>query len=570
MHLIHADRSKVLVSVACAAALAIAATTGRAETSTTQPAGATSAAASQPTTRPAFDFERIRALIWQMDHRDPVRAADATVEIKLLAKQGVPVWEALQPGDKTSARLLLTWLREHPGNIHHPSPLRMQWEMMNLYVENPMTGRIQLMGNKHLIDYAWLAREMIRDGDPYGYWALLDVALTALDVLRGPDHVTMPYVLPYLDRHLKQHFVRESLRDRREHKGFWSKMLTKPRPFVHPAYTDMPLKPIRPESPWRLKTTDLLAGLEGYRERLRELGLWLDPVWAGKYTAQTPTSEVLAALASEIFPARQHLYRLLRSRMGDPGVRKQVAEAVQQNHPRARLLQWILDTTEHMVYADAIRRIWPAELVQQCPGLLEDLLTGYRRQYFEGLTVLHQTLMYWPDRDWANRFAVALFKAAGEGKTELSISALMPVDNAYGVSALLDVYRSGNLSRIAEARLRKWMELASKSFRDECADRDLAETIVNVTTASQPVIDTSNEEWAKMLRKVYDEIWWEHNSRNFTWNDQKHRLEVPEAVLVHPDEQEVVEAYKERLRKAREAREKFRKQWLQQRGLRRR
>ncbi len=115
----------------------------------------------------------------------------------------MPVWDYLEDTDPVSSRQLLTWLRDHPGNIHHPSPLRAQWEMMDLVRRELGSGKTSLIGGADLVEYARLVREMIRDGDPYGYYALLDVCYTTTEIVsRGSDQVTFAYVMPYLDRHV--------------------------------------------------------------------------------------------------------------------------------------------------------------------------------------------------------------------------------------------------------------------------------------------------------------------------------------------------------------------------------
>jgi len=533
----------LVISSAVAAPDAAGRTSGRSQrpdVASSEPAALPAKCTSRPAaSMPSLNLIKVRSLIRQMSHRDPVIAADATVKLKMLAKEGVPVWQALKPDDPPSVRGLLTWLRDHPGNIHHPSPLRLQWEVMGVLIEDEKTGKVRLMGNADLIQYAELAREMIRDGDPYGYWAIIDVALTAMDVLgKGADHVTLPYVMPYLDRHLNLHVLRQSLRD---WKGYWAKPITKPRPYPHPAYADLPLKPAPPAAPWVLPTRALLKALDRYREVLRQRGLWLDPEWEQRFTSRTDTQTLLKALATESFPVRQHVYRLLRARLNDPAVRAEVRKAVDAGHPRAMLLSRILRFTEHLVYGEKLRAVWPKELDEQCPGLLDDLLSPIPRRYFEGQYVLTRTLLYWPDRDWANRTAVKIFEALGAGKTALSIAILKTVDNAYGISVLLKTLREGDIPPAAYRTLDQWLQQAAKKFRSECADRDLAEAMLRISTSDIP---TTQPNWAKVLRLAYDFVWWRLNADKLVWNEKKHRFEVPEDKLVHPTTEQIMEAYR--------------------------
>ena len=281
----------------------------------TTPPGAPRPADSQPAVTP----ERVRSLVEQAMSEDAIEAADAVVQLKFLARDGVPVWESMKPTDLPSVRGLLTWLKENPGKIHRPSPLRPKLEMMNVYIVNEQTGEARLMSGADLVEYGWLARELIRDGDPYGYWAIIDVAQTSTEILgRTPDPVTFTYVMPYLDRHLDFHLVLSTLK---EWKGYWAKPMTKKREFPHPFFRELPLEPTAPSSPWSISTSLLLKSLGRYQAELERLGLWQTPIWEVQYTSKMSTPELLEAMASANFPSRQHISRLIRERLDDPAQR---------------------------------------------------------------------------------------------------------------------------------------------------------------------------------------------------------------------------------------------------------
>ncbi len=518
-----------------------------------QAPAATSAPASRAAaSRPLVDLSAIpsdpasiREMIATMRMTDAVAAADAVVKLKFLARRGVPVWDYLDDNDPTSSRQLLTWLRDHPGNIHHPSPLRVQWDAMDLISQEISSGKTWMMGNAELVEYGKLAREMIRDGDPYGYYALLDVCYTATEMVsRGSDQVTFAYVVPYLDRHLDLHLTLETLKN---WKGYWAKPITQKRKFLSPiSPPESDGTPIPPASPWDIPTRMLLVGLDAYRSRLSDLGLWQDPPWVKQFTARTETADLLKALVSSPFPVRQHIYRLLRQRMGDAQARKLVAQAIADNHPRGQVLQLVLAQTELLPYADAIRRAWPKELAEQCPGTLEDLLSTNPRAQYEAYLVAQDTLVYWPDRERANRWAVGLWRAAGAGTTEFSVLSLMTVDNKEGVDTLLAAYRSEDIPNKAYNSFHRWTNASAKAFRTACADKDLAPVIIKITTATQPVVDTSKQDWSQILRMAYELVWWRLNSDKLVWSEKNNRLEVPQDQLTHPTEQQVLAAYSDR------------------------
>jgi hypothetical protein len=515
------------------------------------------AQASAPASRPAAsrpaasqlvipaDPASIREMISDLRSPDGVLAADAVVKLKLLAKRGVPVWDQLTDTDPTSARQLLTWLREHPGNIHHPSALRMQWEGLDLYKRDVNTGKSNLMGNTELIEYGRLAREMIRDGDPYGYYAILDVARTAMERLgRQPDLVTFAYVVPYLDRHLDMHLTLDCLKD---WKGFWSKPITQKRKFRTPIMDpEAGLTPTPPGTAWDIPSRLLLPGLDVYRDRLAELGLWQDPPWVKQFTLKTATADLLKGLGTESFPARQHICRLLRARMADPEARKQVAQAVEDKHSRAQALDLVLRDTPLMPYTDAIRKAWPKELDEQCPGTLEDILSPIPRSQAEATTVVQETLLFWPDRTEANRWAIKLWDAAGAGATQFSVVALLTVDNKEGVDKLLEAYRDPKTPNGTYNSFHRWANVSAGPFRTACADKDLAPLIVKITTATQPAVDTSKEDWSRVLRMAYELVWWQLNSEKLYWNEKTYSLEVPQDQLRHPTEEQVLVAYADR------------------------
>lgn len=519
---------------------------------TTLAMAADQAPATGPASRPAAsqpvipsDPPSIRKMISRLRTQDPIEAADAVVQLKLLAKRGVPVWDQMEDADPVSARLLLTWLRDHPGNIHHPSPLRVQWDSMDIYRQELDSGKFSMMGNVELIEYGRLAREMIRDGDPYGYYAILDVCRTAMDILnRGPDQVTFAYVLPYLDMHLDQHLTFESIK---QWKGYWAKPLTEKRKWrspIQPSESDG--TPQAPDVPWQIPTRLLLTALDSYQARLDQLGLWLTPPWEKQFTAKTPLADLLKAISDQPFPARQHIWRLIRARMGDMEARKQVALTIDQNHPRARLLQLALDQTPLLLYADAIRKVWPKEFAEQCPGTLEDLVSDNPRRQYEAAMVVQATLLYWPDRDWANRTAIAIYDAAGSGASELSVAALLCADNQMGADKILEIYRKGNVPDNAYNAMHRWMNSAVSTFRTACADKDLAPLMLKLTTATQPAIDTSKKDWSQILRMAYELVWWRLNNDKLYWNDKTHRLEVPEDQLVYPTEEQILASYGDR------------------------
>lgn len=508
-------------------------------TPASQPA-ATQPAAFQPAI--PSDPASIREMISVMRSPDPVAAADAVVKLKLLAKRGVPVWEQLQDSDPTSARQLLTWLRDNPGNIHHPSALRMQWEAMDIYEKNINTGKSRPLGNADLIEYGRLARELIRDGDPWGYYAILDVARTATELLGSQaDHVTFAYVVPYLDRHLDMHLTLDCLKN---WKGFWAKPITEKRKFLTPIMEGKGgLTPIPPGTPWEIPGRILLAGLDAYQERLEAMGLWQDPPWVKEFTEKTSTAELLKAMDSESFPVRQHISRLLRARMGDAEARQQVIDAIENGHPRSLVLGLVLNDTVLMPHADAIRKAWPKELDEQCPGTLEDLLSPVVRRQTEAQIVIQETLLYWPDRKQANRWAIRLWEAAGKGETRLSVLALLTVDNKEGVSKLLEAYRDPKTPDSAYNSIHRWATTSAAPFRTACADKDLAPLIIKLTTATQPAIDTSKQDWSQILRLSYDLVWWQLNADNLYWSEENNRLEVPADKLVRPTEEQIVASY---------------------------
>jgi hypothetical protein len=488
------------------------------------------------------DPQAIRDFIAQMRSTDAVLATDAAVRLKLLAKRGVPVWNFLEDTDPVSARQLLTWLRNHPGDIHRPSPLRMDWDAKDVFIKQEESGKTQLLGNADLIEYARLAREIARDGDPYGYYAILEVGRTATELLsREPDYVIYPYVVPYLEDHLHLHAMTAALGDWR---SYWAKPFTVKRAFrspIEPQESDG--TPVAPLPPWQVPTRYVLEAMEIFRTRLEQLGLWQVQPWERQYTRRTDTPALLKGMIGASFPTRQHIWRLLCDRMGDPDARKQVAQAIEQGHPSAAVLRLALDLTPLMPYAEAIRRAWPKELAEQCPGTLEDLVSSNPRRRNEGALVTQTTLLYWPDRTWANRTAVQLFEAAGAGATEFSIGVLMTVDNKEGVTRLLNVYRKGDLSDAFYNIVHRWMNDAVGPFRTACADKDLAPLILKLTTASQPAIDTSKKDWSKILRMAYELVWWDLNAGKLYWNERTGRLEVPSGELVHPTEEQILSRY---------------------------
>jgi hypothetical protein len=505
-------------------------------------------AASQPTASQPFipaDPASIRAMILDLRGTDAVRAADAVVNLKLLARRGVPVWDQLQDADPTSAHQLLTWLREHPGNIHHPSPFRIQWEAMDLYKQDINTGKSKLMDNAEMVEYGKLAREMIRDGDPYGYCAIMDVARTATELLgQQSDLVTFAYVIPYLDRHLGMHLTLDCLKD---WKGFWSKPLTQKRKFRTPIMdAKASLTPSPPETPWEIPGRILLAGLDAYQNRLADLGLWQDPPWVTQYTKKTATADLLKGLANVSFPARQHICRLLRERMADPDDRKQVAQAIEDKHPRAQALELVLRDTPLMPYADAIRKAWPKELDEQCPGTIDDLVSPVPRRQAEAGIVIQETLLYWPDRSQANRWASKLWDAAGAGTTQFSTIALLTVDNKEGVDKLLQAYRDPKTPNGSYNSIHRWANASAGPFRTACADKDLAPLMVKIAAATQPAVDTSKQDWSQILRLAYELVWWQLNADELYWSEKTDRLEVPQDRLVRPTEQQILAAYTDR------------------------
>jgi hypothetical protein len=515
------------------------------------------AVASAPASRPAgtqspasqlvvpSDPRSIREFINQMHGSDAVAATDAAVRLKLLAKRGVPVWNYLEDTDPASAHQLLTWLRDHPNRIDHPSPLRMEWESMEVFVKNRHSGQILPMGNADLVEYGRLARELARDGDPYGYYALLDLGRTATELLaREPDYVIFPYVVPYLENHLGLHAMTEALDGWR---SYWAKPLTVKRQFRSPLQPpESDGTPQSPMPPWQVPTRLLFKAMDTYRARLEQLGLWQTPPWEKQYTGQTSTSDLLEGMAGAPFPARQYIRRLLCERMADPAARKQVAQAVKQGHPYAPDLRLALDVTALMPYGDAIRRAWPKELAEQCPGTLEDVISSNPRRQNEGLQVTQTTLLYWPDRTWANRTALHLFEAGGAGATEFSICVLMTVDNKEGVTRLMNAYRSSDLPDSSYNALHRWVRSAAEAFITVCADKDLAPLILKTATATQPAIDTSKSDWSKILRLAYELAWWELNNDKLYWNEQTGRLEVPAGELVHPTEEQIMSRYSTR------------------------
>jgi hypothetical protein len=511
-----------------------------------------SAPATTPASRPAAsqpvipsDPASIREMVLALRSPDSVLAADAAVKLKLLAKRGVPVWDHLEDSDPTSARHLLTWLRDHPGNIHHPSALRIQWEAMDVYKKDVNTGKSKLMGNAELVEYGRLARELIRDGDPFGYYAILDVARTATELLGNQaDHVTFAYVVPYLDRHLDMHLTLESLKN---WKGFWSKPITEKRKFKSPLMeTGASEIPSPPHTPWEIPGRILLAGLDAYRDRLADLGLWQDPPWLKEFTARTSTADLLKALNTESFPVRQHICRLLRARMADADDRMLVVQAIEHSHPRMLALGLVLKDTLLMPYADAIRKAWPKELDEQCPGTIDDLLSPVLRRQAEASIVIQETLLYWPDRTQANRWASRLWDAAGAGETLFSILALLSVDNKEGVDKLLAAYRDPKTPDSAYNSIHRWANTSATPFRTACADKDLAPLIIKITTATQPAVDTSKQDWSQILRMAYEVVWWRLNADKLYWNEETNRLEVPQDQLVRPTEEQVLASYSDR------------------------
>lgn len=512
------------------------------------------AAASQPAaSQIAFDRAAVRKLISTMGDNNAVAAANAALELKMLARQGMPVWQALEPGDRASARGLLNWLKDHPGSLHRPSPLRPQLEGMSLFIKDKKTGEARKMGESDLVQYYSLAQELIRDGDPYGYWAMLDVVRTATEVLgRSADSVTFNRAISFLDLHLKTHLTMDNLST---WKGYWSKPMTQPRAFEHPYYLGLGTQPKPPEKLWKVPTRLLLQDLDTAQAELERRGLWLTPSWETQYTSKNSTAELLEGLKSQSFPTRQHIGRLLRDRLDDPAAREAVSQAIRNEHPEQRHLKLLLSSTDMLPYRDALRRAWPRELTEQAPGLLEDITSSNQRRQIEGVHVLVCTLPFWPDRQWANHTALRLSEAAGLGATELSVVLLCMSDEKESVDKLLSVYQQSNLPPLTYSMLHDWVRSASQGFRDQCADRDLAGMMIRLSAASQPggssqpasalsTIDTSQQNWSKTLRMSYDFLWWRLNKGNLEWNEKTHRLEVPAGKLVRLKEAQIVEAYK--------------------------
>ncbi len=544
---------RVNVSMVLTGTLALAlAVPARAQTpspaATTQPAAvATRPAATQPAaTQPAFsdlatDPASIRRMIAALGEVSPLNAANASAGLKLLTKRGVPVWEQLREGDSTAARGLLTWLRDHPDDIHHPSPLRLEWNMMSLFPESTTTGEIRLMANVDLIKYGHLALEMLRDGDPYGYWALMDVARTSTEVnTRGSDPVTIPLTMQVLDRHLNMNLTGDLTR---QWQGYWAKPIDEPRPYDAPVQISPEATAASPTTPWGLPTRLVFEALDMYKAELERLGLWQTPPWVTQYTSSTDTKALLEGMATKPFPARQHIGRLLRTRLHDAEARKAVEHAILAGHPQARMLDFIVETTPLAPYVDSLRKAWPKTLEKQCPGMLADAVSGNPRRLTEASFVMQNTLYFWPDREWVNRIAIDLFEATGRGATEFSTIGLLAVDNARGVNYLMDVYRKGDMPDRGYNGIHMWMIAAIKPFVNECQAKDLAPLILKLSTATEPAIDTSRQDWSEVLRMSYELAWWSLNKDQVVWNDKTHRLEVPAEKLVVPTEEQILSEY---------------------------
>ncbi len=330
-------------------------------------------------------------------------------------------------------------------------------------------------------------------------------------------------------------------------RGYWAKPITQKRKFVSPiSPPESDGTPVVPASPWEVPTRLVLTCLEAYQNRLNQLGLWQDPPWVKQFTRKTETEDLLKALNTASFPARQHICRLLRQRMGDAEARKLVAQAIASNPSRSQALEMVLSQTELLPHAEALRRAWPKELAEQCPGTFEDLVGINPRAQYEAYQIVQGTLLYWPDRAQANRWAIDLWQAGGAGTTEFSVLALMAVDNKEGVGKLLEAYRSPDIPDKAYNTLHRWVNTAASAFRTACADKDLAPLIVKITTATQPAVDTSKQDWSQILRMSYELVWWRLNNDKLFWSEKNNRLEVPQDQLARPTEQQVLASYSDR------------------------